>query len=389
MKMKNLTLKPLFLLLLPAVLLGCQSSRTNTLSTIESPPVMTQRLPSTTREQAAQPKVRVAMLLPMSGDNAQLGQSLMQAAQLSLFDSGDSNLELTFHDTNSNPGQAQQVAREAVRNGAQLIIGPVFSDETKAIAQAIDSANTPIVSFSNDQEAASRNVFTFGFSPRDQIDRVLTVAAQNNVRKIGILLPNTSYGRKLEQMVNQHATQSGIQIALTTYYNTRDIDFSTQAQQIKDSAIEGLFIPEGGKTLRHLASSLLYHDVDLANIRLLGTGQWDTEDIKSSTGLTGGWFAAPNPKSRQKFEGKYRDQFGQTPPRIATLAYDAIALASILARKSPDRPFTNNALTQSRGFAGIDGVFRLYPDGRTRRNLAVFEVAQNGLRTISPATQTF
>ena len=152
---------------------------------------------------------------------------------------------------------------------------------------------------------------------------------------------------------------------------------------------DSVLIPEGGATLRRLAPLLAFYDIDPDKVRFIGTALWEEPNLGREPSLVGGWFAAPPPAQSAAFLGRFEQIYGRRPPRIATLAYDAVALAVALTKAPTGIDFSPSAITSLSGFAGIDGVFRFRPDGIAERGLAIVEVEAEGFRVISPAPQTF
>jgi hypothetical protein len=163
------------------------------------------------------------------------------------------------------------------------------------------------------------------------------------------------------------------------------------AAQLPDIVIpfDAILIPEGGNRLKSVAPLLPYYDVDPEKVHFLGTGLWDEPGLGTEPALNGGWYAAPPPGARADFDQRFRAVYKRPPPRLATLAYDATALAAVLARNANGPDFSAAALTNPSGFAGVDGIFRLRPDGLIQRGLAVLEVHRNGNTVVSPAPTTF
>lgn len=142
--------------------------------------------------------------------------------------------------------------------------------------------------------------------------------------------------------------------------------------------------------LRSLGPILTINGVDPRKIQLLGTGLWDDPAVAKETSLMGGWYAVPPQDQRSNFITRYQQLYGSKPPRIASLAYDAVALSATLADGTPGKRYTRVAIADPNGFAGIDGIFRFRSDGMTERGLAVMEVSNGGqLSVISPAANTF
>ena len=385
-----------FLTLLSALSLGaCQTTTQEKTTSSSSSPISIQKLPPRTLQDSslapnqAANKLKVALLTPLSGTHAKLGQDMLSAAQLSLFAHGGNRVEMMIYDTKGNPDEATSVAHQALQDGAQLFIGPVFSSEVQAISAVTVQAGVPILSFSNSESVAGPTIFTLGFDPKDQIDAILQVAATHGMRHIGAMLPENAYGQLLQESLNNAARAHSVQVSPVVFYTPGAGDFSQQTAQFKDQPLQGILVPEGGQTLKLITSALLYNDVDMSEIKLLGTGQWDTPATFNDDSLLGGWYAATPPNKRVQFEQKFHQQFGHYPPRIATLAYDAISLAIVLSQQATTPSNMIAALTQPRGFDGMDGAFRLNANGHVDRPLAVLEVATHGVRVVSPAQSSF
>jgi hypothetical protein len=129
--------------------------------------------------------------------------------------------------------------------------------------------------------------------------------------------------------------------------------------------------------------------IDQKSAQFIGTGVWDVPGIGSEAMLRGAWYAAPDPARRADFERRFLATYGRPPNRLATLAYDGVALAAQLARLKPGGDFSAEAITNPNGWSGIDGIFRFLPDGRSERALAVIEVQSNRGVVVGPAPTSF
>ena len=152
---------------------------------------------------------------------------------------------------------------------------------------------------------------------------------------------------------------------------------------------DALLLPQGGERLKATARQLRQAGLDASQVRLLGSGLWDDPATVGEPALVGGWFAASPPDARAQFEAKFRATYGHAPPRLASLSFDAAALAAVLAKNGGADPFTTDAILNPRGFAGVDGLFRFTPDGLVQRGLAVIEVGPQGNTVVSPAPSSF
>lgn len=352
---------------------------------------------------AALPPVRVAILLPLSGQHAALGQSMLQAAQLALFDIGYENFELTPRDTQGTAQGALQAASAAMAEGAQLILGPVFSDEVKAVKDITARRGVNMVAFSTDWTLAGGNTFVMGFLPFTQVQRVTSFAAANGIKSAGVIAAADKYGDTVSQAFRQSAFQNGITIARTQRLNPSEknldpllsafVGSKTPLSPQTPAPFHAAFLPLGGAQAKAVAGGLSYYGLPPAKLRRIGTGLLDNPDMAGDPNLQGAWFAAPSPAQFTKFERKYTESFGQKPLRLASLAYDATALAAVLAATgythSGKPAFDKAALTSPNGFAGTDGIFRFQPSGMIERSLAVIEIRGGQFVEIAPPANSF
>lgn len=350
--------------------------------------------------------VKVALLLPLSGKFAKLGKEMQQAAEMAVFETKSKNLQLIPLDTaGTGPGGAA-AAEKAVAQGAKLIIGPLFAEAVAGAKPIAAQAKVNIVAFSNTPSVGGGNVFLLSFLVKQQVDRIVEYAASQDKREIGLLAPDNESGRQIADYARAAAQRNNASISRLGYFAgnitkmQEKVKAFTGARGItrKGKAIRGtlgfnaLLIHAGGAELRTMTSLLAFYDVDPDKVQFLGTGRWDHPSTRSETSLKGGWFASPPPGLRERFTARYKEAYGASPPRIASLAYDAVALAAVLARgarSEADNPYTVEAITNPSGFLGVDGIFRFTEDGLSERGLAVLEVTPEEFRIIGPAPNSF
>src|SRR6185312_5063349 len=275
-----------------------------------------------------------------------------------------------------------------------------------------------MVAFSTNEQLAGDGVYLLGFPPRQSVDRIVAYAHQQGVARFAALAPQTPYGELVVDELRTAANADGASVTHVELYDpgTKDLRptvrrlaaFAGQApaeapgqpaaagggaklalNQAGGGGFDAVLIPESGARLKEVASLLPYFDVDPAKIHVLGTGIWDEPGLGSEPALVGGWFAAPAPSGHAAFAKRFQQLFKAPPPRLASLGYDAVALAAVLAKKAGPAGFTAAALTDPSGFAGVDGIFRFRADGRADRGLAVLEVERDGFKVVSPAPDTF
>ncbi len=340
-------------------------------------------------EQPQDEAIKVAVLFPFSGPHKALGKSLLQGAELGLFDAAVPQITLTPIDTKGTQEGARLAAQKAISEGAQLILGPLFSHETRAISNLPQLP--PVLSFSTDLSVTKPlSVFVLGLDAAEQLQRLFVFSKENGVQRIAVLLPKNAYGDYIQEILKVLQSAGISEIVYLGQYDENSLDLSRISKELKRIPYEGLLIPEGGERLSHLLSSLRYHDVPLKEVRLLGTGQWDTNFLAKTTGLLGGWFSAPPLQERESFAARYQNAFRASPHRLSSLAYDGVLMAASLVKSHSKSPFQWSHLIQKEGFWGSEGLFRLTPSGDTQRGLAVFEVADRGaIQLVSPAPESF
>ncbi|MBT4889745.1 MAG: penicillin-binding protein activator [Rhodospirillales bacterium] len=371
--------------------------------------------------------VRVGILLPLSGPNEQLGRSMLNAAQMAMFDFANTDFELLPHDTAGSSEQASHSATLTIGDGASLIVGPLLSSSVRAVAPIARAANVPVLAFSSDSSVAGDGVYTMGFLPENNTRRVLSYAINQGLRRYAILAPNTPYGAAVVSSARETLLQQGRILVDVVYYNSSgsnieavirslaDYDYRRESllemrkqlessedeisvkalerlkllETLGDLPFEALLIADGGERLQDVAAMLPFYDIDPKKVRILGTGQWDANGIGAEPALVGAWFAAPPAQTRSSFVQRYNELYGEYPPRLASMAYDAMALAAVLARGESSSPYVSSAFLFDRGYSGRDGIFRFTDSGTADRGLAVYEVRRRENIIIDDAPKSF
>lgn len=374
-------------------------------------------------------QVRLGLLLPLSGPSAQLGEALLEAAQLALFDMREQRIVLLPRDTKGTPEGAAGAAQAAIDDGAEVLLGPVFAANITAVAATAQAEGVAVIGFSTDRTVAGEGIYILGFTPEDQIVQIVDYAARQGITKFAALIPQSGYGERVTSVLEQSIVErEGELIQVEMYpedtngftepvkrladYDARrtalleeraaleafgpDDDFAQELlEMIEDKETlggvdyEAVLIPAGGALLRSLAPLLPYYEIDPALIQFLGTGLWDDPGLRLEPALVGAWFAGPRPEAAQAFAAHFKNAYGRTPPRLASLAYDAIALAVHQSRSGRESLFSAESLTDRNGFVGIDGLFRFRGNGVAERALAVIEITETGLRPITPPLTRF
>ncbi len=333
--------------------------------------------------------VKVALLLPLSAQGAAgtTAQSLRNAAELAISEFSQPDVQILVRDDRGTEAGARNAARAALNDGAELVIGPLFSATTQAAGAVTRPANVPVISFSTDSSAAQPGVYLLSFLPETEVDRVVRFAAQRGRKSFAALVPDNAYGKVVRDAFQRTvAATGGRVVAVETYAADRsNLQQSVQRLAAQAGQFDALFLPDNADTLPSIAQYLRTANVDTGRVKLLGTSLWNVPSVLATPGLQGGWFSAPDSVGFNAFAQRYRAKFGTEPVRIASLTYDAVSLAAALVRTQGSQRFSTAVLTNRAGFAGADGVFRFNANGTNDRALAVLEVRQNNAVVVSAA----
>ena len=333
----------------------------------------------------------VALLLPLSGPTASLGRDMLDAAQLSLIELGADDMVLTPKDTRGTADGAAAAARLAIAEGAKLIVGPLTAPEAEAVKPIAQAAHINVLAFSSIASIAGDGLFLMGILPREELKRIASYARSTGIDHFAALVPNNAYGQLAADQFSQAVAAAGGTLDDSEVYEPGGTDLKSVIRHLSANGkftFTALLVPETGTKLKNVVAQLQLADVNQQKVRLLGTGIWDSADLGGEPSLIGGWYAAPPPDARAGFQDRFRQAYGHTPQRLATLAYDAVGVAAVLDR-TPGADFSAVALANPNGFAGADGIFRLRDDGTAERGLAVLQVERAGSSVVSPAPESF
>lgn len=375
-----------------AVLAGCAVVPKAPTSTAPPPPPPTR--PTQSDIPVDTERHRVALLVPVTGANAGVGQSIANAANMALLDTSAKNLRVTTYDTSVNPAEA---ARKAVADGNQLILGPLLADDIPAVSAIAKTAKVPVISFSNDEKAANKDVFIMGNLPGQSVTRTVEYARAQGISTFAALVPRGDYGDRTSSALLGAVRAGGGSVIALEPYERSAASIASAAQRVKaKGGFDALLIADSG-SLSARAATAFKGPVKAGGspVRVLGTELWSGErELTTTPALAGAWFATVSDQRFGQFSKSYRARFGGQPFRIATLGYDAVLLTLRVARDwKPGSRFPAEALRDTKafpgGFLGVDGAFRFTRGGLVERALEVREVQTGAVKVISPAPVKF
>jgi ABC-type branched-subunit amino acid transport system substrate-binding protein len=341
---------------------------------------------------------KVALLVPLTGRNRDLGRALQHAATLAIFDryAGLSpkrlgaKLKLISIDTGDTEEQAKHAAQQAIAQKVKLVIGPVFADKVRVIAPIMRTANIPVISFSNNPAVAQSGIYIFGFSPEQQTKRMIEYAITGGRTRLAALVPDNAYGRTVLGAAQNMLRKYDLALVAQAHYSSAGIGIDAAIDSLippgVSPAFDALFLPESGAALE-----TILHSLDARTpkrIGLFGTGLWDDYSLIRRVNLQGAILASSPPELTRAFEKRFSQTYHYAPPRIASLAYDAVALAVTLTTSG--RGFDNKVLTHPAGFSGpANGLFRFKPSGISERKLAIIIVQGTSYLVVDRAPVSF
>jgi ABC-type branched-subunit amino acid transport system substrate-binding protein len=380
-------------LILGAPLLGACAGVQQSLSQFSNPFSSQAEAPAGPAQQplvAGNGQVKVAVVLPLSatGNAGVAAQSMKNAAEMALAEFQNPNIQLLIKDDGGSPQGAQQGTQQALDEGAEIILGPLFALSVPATAQLARTRGVSVIAFSTDSSIAGRGVYLLSFLPESDVNRIVEYSASIGKKSFAAMLPDNAYGNVVEAAFKQAVGRRGGRIVAFEKYGA---DRLAPARNVASSlgSADALLLADDGESVVATADALTGAGANLRNIQLLGTGLWDNPRVFASPALQGGLYAAPDPAGFRAFAARYRAKYGGEPVRTATLAYDAVALVAALARTQGPQRFSPDVLTNASGFAGIDGLFRFRADGSNERGLAVMRVGSGGGVPVAGSPKSF
>lgn len=371
---------------------------------------------------------RVGMLLPLSGPNAKQGQGLRNAALMALEDVKNPYMMLQFYDTKGTPSGARVAIENAMNQKAQLIIGPLMSNEVEAIADRTNSRGIPVIAFSTNSDVLRPGVYSMGLLIGEQVDRIMSYAAKEGRSRFALLIPDNNTGISVAKAAIVSARKNHVTISRIAFYPTDTTDFSEvlkdltdynersgKVKAIKDALtaradqgdeeavkelrklktvdtmgeidFDAILVPEHGTKLKSAVAMLGYYDISMPQVKILGTSMWENSGLNNEGNFIGAWYPALSRSHNEYFASSYRNLFGEKPSSIYSFAYDAVALASSLSG-TKDREL-EGAITNPNGYVGINGAFRIFSDGTNQHSLDIVEVKNSGDVVVDEALKSF
>lgn len=353
---------------------------------------------------------RVALILPFSAKSPRLreeAQSMLQAAELALFARDDDNVLLMALDTEGTSSGARKATNTAVKQGADIILGPILAGSVKSSSDIARKSDTPMIAFSTDTTVAGDGVYLLSFPPEAEVKRAVQYVAQSGAKKFAFLGPNSTYGKRVLSAYKSSVSDvDGIVTGVQTYtgkditvmqdpasklaklYTDTHAKNKAAGNPPNSEAFHVVLLPEGGTALRSLAPLLPFFEENInpSSVQFIGTGLWNRKEVVREPAIRGGIFAGPDMEVKKSFNAKFDAVYGKEPSRLASLAYDAVNIAAFAADGAPKE--RTGRLVDPSGFFGVDGLVRFDETGAPQRGLAIYQVKNGRFVIIDPAPKT-
>lgn len=354
---------------------------------VTSPAPMPTPEPSATALPTDTGRHRIALLVPLSGETASVGQGIANATTMALLDTNADNLRITTYDTSAGTAAA---ARQAIADGNKLILGPLTADAVPAVQAVARAASVPVIAFSNDTSVAGPDVFVIGLVPEQSIRRSVEFARTRGANKFAALLPEGDYGTRAASALDNALRDFGGTLAGKQTYARGNTSIVSAAARLRAAGGYDTVLIADSARLSVEAGDELQRNAR-TRARILGTELWSGEAaLARAKSMEGALFAAVSDGRYKRFADSYQTRFGAAPHRVATLGYDAVLLTLRVARDwKVGTSFPKNELYDKGGFLGVDGPFRFGRNGVAERALEVREVRGGEITSVDPAPTGF
>lgn len=330
---------------------------------------------------------RIALLVPLTGTNAGVGESIANAATMAVLDTGGQAIRVTTYDTATGAAAA---AEKAVAEGNKLILGPLLAEDVRAVAPIGRAAKVPLISFSNDVSVAGQGAYIMGFVPTQSVDRIVAYAKSRGLTRFAGLVPNGTYGQRASTALIKAVEANGGQLVGVQNFDRSAGGIQAAVRKLaSSSAYDALLIADSGRIALQVVPQI--RKAGGANVRILGTELWNTEgSLAQNPAMHGAWFASVSDGLYNQLSTKYRARHGKAPFRLSSLGYDAVLLVTRIAKNwKVGTNFPVTQLLDAGGYAGIDGAFRFGPGSTAERALEVQQIDPGKFTVINAAPKSF
>ena len=337
----------------------------------------------------ANEKIKIGLLVPLTGKNAEIGQSIIKSTLLAVNKINNISIEIIPRDTQSDPNITLRSAKELSELGVKIVIGPVFNNNLDYLNEVKEIT---FLSLTNKEANRSKNIINTGINAKSQIKAIKKFLELNEIKKTIFLIPDANYKNEIEKAIqsskiklfkkyiyNTDPTKLTSQIEKITNYKKRKQNLDDEIVRIeksdennKEKLIEklqkrdtlgsvnfdSLIIADFDESLKSVTTSLLYTDISPKNKYFITLNQWFDKSLLNETSSQPIYFPSINKKNYENFSLEYFDKFGYYPNQLSFLSFDLVGLIYYLIIQNnsviDDKIFTKKTL-----FKGKVGVFEI------------------------------
>ena len=360
--------------------------------------------------------IKVGVMLPLSGEHSEIGNLILNAIEMAVFQTEENKLELHIKDTEAKSDKAKKVLSELIDEGVKVVIGPLFSKSLAAIQSEVTSNNINIFALTNNINLRNKGIWIFGVDPQAQTEKVLQYALEKGSKNIAALLPQNAYGLLLFDTITSFTQANLMKIEKIEFYNFSVESQRKTAQKISEGfedyklyldkikeqdneeekgnevlfmekPFDSVFIAAAGQNLTVLSSQLQYNNVDPKIVQYLGISSWEDSSILNEPALEGGVFVTTSEMYQKKIKLIYKNSFNKEMPKIAMIAYDIVALLGSLNNLGSN--FNIYDLVNDEGYIGLRGLFRLKKNGVVERAFQLKKIKNKKFTILKKANSQF
>ena len=313
----------------------------------------------------ANEKIKIGLLVPVTGDNKELGQQIIKSTRIALKDIGSDQIEIYLKDTNSNPNKTIRSAIELSEIGVKIVIGPVFY---KNLIYLDEVGDITFLSLTNKTLGLPKNVISAGINATSQLNTIKKFIELNKIKKTIFLTPKVDYELEIKKAINQSKikvykhyvydtdpTKLTAQIEKITNYKIRKQNLADEIKRVENSELvdkdkqikklekkhtignvnfDSVIISDFNESLKSVITSLLYTDVSPKNKHIISFNQWFDESVLDEEIIQPIYYPSINKKNLKNFENKFKKEFQEETNFLSLLSYDLVGLIYYLSLKN-------------------------------------------------------
>ena len=356
-------------------------------------------------------KIKIGVLVPLSGENASLGKQILNSIRMALIDINNNNIEVYPKDTRSDPNVTLRSALEFEKMGISLVIGPVFHKNLLFLDKV---KNITFLSLTNKTLGVHKNIISSGINSSSQLNTIKKFLEKSEIEKTIFLIPNLNYDLEIKKGIKESKikffkqynydidpTKLTKQIEKITNYGVRKQNLLDEISRVensddpnKEKIIENLekrytlgnvkfdsvIVTDFDESLKSVVTSLLYTDVSPKKKYIITLNQWFDESLLKEKNLQPIYYPSINKQNLDEFTDKFFREFDYKPNYLSLLSYDLIGLVYYLSLKNEDLDISKSFKTQNT-FKGKIGIFEI-KDNKINHQLNFYEISNGKLKEI-------